>query len=68
MHHGLKKKTGQQCSGKIKKLGLIIGRLNTVEEKLVEVGRNGHFMYSNYKLYSNTPHMMTYNSTVFVIC
>ena len=43
MHQGLKKKTGQQCSGKIKKLGLIIGRLNTVEEKLVEVGRNGRF-------------------------
>ena len=40
---GFEKKTGQQCSGKIKKLGLIIGRLNTVEEKLVEVGRNGLF-------------------------
>ena len=38
-----KKTTGQQCSGKIKKLGLIIGRFNTVEEKLVEVGRNGRF-------------------------
>ena len=40
---GFEKKTSQQCSGKIKKLGLIIGRLNTVEEKLVEVGRNGLF-------------------------
>ena len=39
--HQVLKKTGQQCSGKIKKSGLIIGRLNTVEEKLVEVGRNG---------------------------
>ena len=40
---GFEKKTGLQCSGKIKKLGLIIGRLNTVEEKLVEVERNGRF-------------------------
>ena len=43
MHQGLKK-TGQQCSGKIKELGLIIGRLNTVQEKPVEVGRNGRFL------------------------
>ena len=41
---GFKKKTGQQCSGKNKKLGWIIGRLNTIQEKLVEVGRNGRFL------------------------
>ena len=44
MHQGLKKKTGQQCSGKIKKLDLIFGIFNTVEEKLVEVGGNGRFL------------------------
>ena len=41
---GFEKTGQQQCSGKIKELGLIIGRLNTVQEKPVEVGRNGRFL------------------------
>ena len=44
MHQGLKKTGQQQCSGKIKELGLTIGRLNTVQEKPVEVGRNARFL------------------------
>ena len=41
---GFEKTGQQQCSGKIKELGLIIGRLNTVQEKPVVVGRNGRFL------------------------
>ena len=41
---GFEKTGQQQCSGKIKELGWIIGRLNTVQEKPVEVGRNGRFL------------------------
>ena len=53
MHQGLKK-TVQQCSGKIKKLGWIIGRLNTVQEKLVEVGRNWIFFFKPWILFLDT--------------
>ena len=41
---GFEKNGQQQCSGKIMELGWIIGRLNTVQEKPVEVGRNGRFL------------------------
>ena len=41
---GFEKTGQQQCSGKIKELGLIVGRLNTVQEKPVEVGRDGRYL------------------------
>ena len=43
MQQGLKK-LASSVVVKLRNYGLIIGRLKTVEEELVEVGRNGSFL------------------------